>query len=205
MQGMRRFRTCRAAGIVALTLVAGVTAAGCARLGIQPDPDPSEVVTLPDSMVLMPVADARSNPYTHGEVRHYVREAAGKVLTKKGYVIVPHHVLEGAERPPLDGIGDMTGPELAALGPDEAQWLLFVSVTKVSEGYDSAGEAFHIGVAGIVVNREDGSILWRSAGSGQASKRGGLLRLLPPTPPERNAVYDAMQSLFAYVPSAGAS
>ena len=87
-----------------------------------------------------------------------------------------YHVLEGAERPPLDGIGDMTGPELAALGPDEAQWLLFVSVTKVSEGYDSAGEAFHIGVAGIVVNREDGSILWRSAGSGQASKRGGLLK-----------------------------
>jgi hypothetical protein len=186
-------------------LVVGVIAAGCARLGIQPEPDPSQVVTLPDSMVLMPVADARPDPYSHGEIRHYAREAAGKVLAGKGYVVVPHHVLEGVERPPLAGIGDLTGPELAALGPEDAQWLLFISVTKVSEGYDSAGEAFQIGVAGMVVNREDGSILWRSAGTGHASKRGGLLRLFPPTPPEYNAVQDAMKSLFAYIPEAGTS
>lgn len=202
---MRGFSIHRVAHVAVWMLVAVATATGCARLGIQPDPDPSEVVTLPDSMVLMPVADARPDPYTHGEVRHYAREAAGKVLTKKGYVIVPHHVLEGAEPPPIAGIREMTGPELAALGPEEAEWLLFVSVTKVSQGYDAGGDAFQIGVTGIVVNREDGSVLWRSAGSGRSSKRGGLLRLLPPTPPEYNAVYDAMRSLFAYIPSAGTS
>ena len=202
---MRTFSIHRTVHVAALLLVVGVAVGGCARLGIGPEPDPSEVVVLPGSMVFMPVADARSDPYTHGEVRGYAREAAGRVLTKKGYALVPHHVIDGVESPPLADISDMSGTELAALGPDEAEWLLFVFVTKVLEGYDGAGETYQVGVGGIVVNREDGSILWQSSGSGRSTKRGGLLRLLPPTPVEYNAVYDAMQALFVYIPRAGAS
>jgi hypothetical protein len=182
-----------------------VLSTGCARLGIQPPPDPSEVVALPESMVLMPVADDRAEPYSHGEVRNYVREAAGKVLAKKGYVVVPYQALEGVDSSPVQGIVNLTGDELAALGPEGAEWLLFVSVTKIVEGYDSSGPALDIGVTGIVVNRNDGTVLWRSAGSSRSSKRGGLLRLLPPTPAGYNSAYDALQALFAYIPKAGAS
>ena len=177
----------------------------CARFGIQPPPEPGDVVRLPSEMILMPVADAREDPYTHGDVRRYVKEMTGDVLGKKGYVVLAHDVIGGGARPPLGGIADMTASELAQLGPDGSRWLLFVSINRIASGYDAGGEELQVFLSGLVVDKADGTVLWQSAGSGRASRRGGFLRLIPPTPPEYNAVYDAVKTLFDYVPRAETS
>jgi hypothetical protein len=161
--------------------------------------DEAAAPTLPSDLVLMPVADARESQFEDVELSRYVRDAAVRVLKRKGYTALPRDEMEkeglAAPRNPQD----MAAHELAALAPPGVDNLLFLAVTEVRRGYDFGGEQYDVTLSGVVVDARMKTILWRDTGSGRTSL-GGFLRIFAPSSPAYDAIYEALQNLFRDVP-----
>jgi hypothetical protein len=152
-----------------------------------------------DELILMPIVDQRENRLDKFEVGRYVRTATDKVLTKKGYTVLSSRHLDGSERPPFEGIDGMSARELANLGPDGSELLLFIVVRDVTHAYDALGEEYHVRLSGLLVDRSEERVLWRDKSSGDTNFF-GFMSLLTLPGSQYDAVYEALMNLFRTVP-----
>lgn len=161
--------------------------------------DSASALLLPASLVLMPVGDERDARFEDVELSRYVRDAAVRVLGRKGYTALPRDEIEKEGLPAPRHIDDMTASDLAALAPPGAEGLLFLTVTRVRREYGYGGEQYDVSLSGILVSPITQTIVWRGSGSGRTSL-GGFLRVLSPSSPAYDAIYEALQHLFRDVP-----
>jgi hypothetical protein len=154
---------------------------------------------LPMDLVLMPIGDERPDRFEDVELSRYVRDAAIRVLARKGYQAVPRDEVarEGLAAP--RDLDRMSGTDLAALGPAGAEGLLFLAITRADHGYNFGGEDYTVTLSGVVVRPDARRVVWRDSGSGNTNL-GGFLRIFSPRSPAYDAIYEALQNLFRDVP-----
>lgn len=191
----------RAARFVILaSLVASLVTSACApRQGGSGGAHGEPAIDLPAALVLMPVGDARDDRFEDVDLTRYVRDAAVRVLGRKRYAVVPRDEIEEDGLPALRKPADMTASELAALAPPGAEALVFLSLTRVRQEYGDGGPQYEVTLSGTIVNPSTQTIVWRGTGSGRTSL-GGFLRILSPSSPAYDAIYEALQHLFRDVP-----
>jgi hypothetical protein len=183
-------------GVVVATLVAG---GGCASRRAAAYADPALGQTLTEQIVLMPIVDQRAERFDPFDVARDVRVAAPRVLAKKGYTAVAAASLDGAGRPPFEGFESLSARELAALGPEGGETLLFLGVTEVRHTYGGGGDEYRVRVTGTLVDKRSQRVLWRDSGSG-TTNFGGLLSVMTPEGSRHDAVYEALTRLLRTVP-----
>ena len=154
---------------------------------------------LPIDLVLMPIGDERPDRFQDVELSRYVRDAAVRVLARKGYQAVPRDELARKGIAAPRDLDQMSGADLAALGPDGADGLLFLAITRADHSYTFGGEDYAVTLSGVVVQPDARRIVWRDSGSGNTSL-GGFLRIFSPRSPAYDAIYQALQNLFRDVP-----
>jgi len=157
------------------------------------------VPPLPAELVLMPISDERAQRFEDVEVSRYVRDAAVRVLARKGYAAVPRDEIAGRGLAAPQNLEEMTASDLAALAPKGADGLLFLSLTRVDRGYTYGGDDYAVSVSGVVVDADTRTIVWRGSGSGRTSL-GGFFHVFSPRSPAYDAVYSALKNLFRTVP-----
>jgi hypothetical protein len=191
---MRRRTPAFAAAVLSALLLAA-----CSTERSTKDGAAEQAPLLPVDLVLMPIGDERPDRFKDVELSRYVRDAAIRVLARKGYQAVPRDELEREGLAAPRDLDEMSGADLAALGPDDADGLLFLSITRANRGYTFGGEDYSIVLTGMVVHPAARSIIWRDSGSGNTSL-GGFLRIFAPRSPAYDAIYEALQDLFRDVP-----
>ena len=154
---------------------------------------------LPVDLVLMPIGDERADRFEDVEHSRYVRDAAIRVLARKGYQVVPRDELAREGLAAARDLDEMSGAELASLGPANADGLLFLEITRADRGYTFGGEDYSVTLSGVVVSADARSVVWRDRGQGNTSL-GGFLRIFSPRSPAYDAIYQALQNLFRDVP-----
>jgi hypothetical protein len=185
---------------VLASLVASLLVSACAsRQTGSSGADGEQVLTLPASLVLMPVGDERDARFEDVELSRYVRDAAVRVLGRKGYTALPRDEIEKGGLPAPRHIESMEPGELAALAPPGAEGLLFLSLTRARREYGYGGPQYDVTLSGLIVSPNTKTIIWRGSGSGRTSL-GGFLRILSPSSPAYDAIYEALQHLFRDVP-----
>jgi hypothetical protein len=147
----------------------------------------------------MPVGDERESRFEDVELSRYVRDAAVRVLGRKGYTALPRDEIEKKGLPAPRDIDHMAASDLAALAPPGADGLLFLTLTRVRREYGYGGAQYDVTLSGIVVSPNTRTIVWRGSGSGRTSL-GGFLRVLSPSSPAYDAIYEALQHLFRDIP-----
>jgi hypothetical protein len=76
--------------VVLASLVTSLAMSACApRQSGSTGADGEQALDLPASLVLMPVGDARDDRFEDVEFSRYVRDAAVRVLGRKGYSAIP--------------------------------------------------------------------------------------------------------------------
>jgi hypothetical protein len=186
--------------VVLASLVTSLAMSACApRQSGTSGADGEQTLNLPGSLVLMPVGDARDDRFEDVELSRYVRDAAIRVLGRKGYAAMPRDEIEKEGLSALRKPDDMTASELAALAPPGAEALVFLSVTRVRREYGYGGPQYDVTLSGTIVSPSTQTIIWRGTGSGRTSL-GGFLRMLSPSSPAYDAIYEALQHLFRDVP-----
>ena len=194
-QNRARMQPIRRRLLACLVVALLLSACSAEKRSVADAPPPS----IPTELVLMPVADAREANFEDVEISRYVRDAAIRVLGRKGYTAMPRDELDkeglAAPRDPAS----MAASELAALAPPGADHLLFLVVTRVREGYDFGGPEYDVSLSGLVVDASSKTVVWRGSGSGRTSL-GGFLRIFAPSSPAYDAIYEALQHLFRDVP-----
>jgi len=186
--------------VILASLVVALAMSACApRQKGSSGADGEQALDLPASLVLMPIGDAREDRFADVELSRYVRDAAVRVLGRKGYAAMPRDEIEKeglvAPRKP----DEMTASELAALAPPGAEALVFLSIARARREYGYGGPQYDITLSGIIVSPRTQAIVWRGSGSGRTSL-GGFLRILSPSSPAYDAIYEALQHLFRDVP-----
>ena len=161
--------------------------------------DGAPELILPASLVLMPVGDEREARFEDVELSRYVRDAAVRVLGRKGYTALPRDEIEKQGLPAPRDIDHMVVSDLAALAPPGADGLLFLTLKRVRREYGYGGEQYDVTLSGIIVSPKTRTVVWRGSGSGRTSL-GGFLRVLSPSSPAYDAIYEALQHLFRDVP-----
>ena len=185
--------------LFALTVLAALLLAGCAAGNGAKEQAAEAAPLLPVDLVLMPVGDERADRFEDVELNRYVREAAIRVLARKGYQAIPRDAVAHEGQAAARALDEMTGTELAALGPDGASALLFLAITRAEHSYTYGGDDYTVTLSGVVVTPSTRSIVWRDSGSGRTSL-GGFLRIFSPRSPAYDAIYQALQHLFHDVP-----
>lgn len=188
---------------ISLAAVAALSAILLAACAANRDADSAkgehEALPLPAELVLMPIGDERAERFEDVELPRYVRDAAVRVLAGKGYAAVPRDdVAKSGLAAPQD-IDKMTPAELAALAPNGASTLLFLSLTRVERAYTFGGEDYDVTLSGVVVDAATKKVLWRGMGSGRTSL-GGFFHVFSPRGPAYDAIYGALKNLFRTVP-----
>jgi hypothetical protein len=191
MMGTRR------AGWTGVLLVMAIVG-GCAT-GTERAPSGEPGLVLPAELVIMPVGDDRDPRENAVDVTREVRNAASRILAKRGYVALARDEIAPGAVPAPRNLSAAQGRDLAPLGPRDSGALVFVAVTGVEEGYDYGGDNYVVKVVGVVVDPVTSRILWKSTGFGRTSL-GGFMRIFAPQSSSYDAVYDAVKNLFRTLP-----
>ena len=188
-------------GLVLASVAVGlsVVLGGCAGRDVDAGTGAPPALVLPTELILMPITDERPPKPDAVDISRDVRNAAVRLLGKRGYVATPRDELEkeGVAAPPT--LHGATGADLAKLAPPNAGPLVFVAVDRVDEGYGYGGEEYHVVISSVIVDAKSSQIVWRGTGTGSTSL-GGFLRIFSPQSTTYDAVYEAVRDLFRHLP-----
>jgi hypothetical protein len=161
--------------------------------------DPSFEAPVVAEIKVLPMVDARADKSQVSDFEKHVRQKAIKALQKKAYVV-------GATETVGD-VGEIVEEDLRApdaawvkkLGPSDARWVLLLMLLdlKTKVVFGSTGNAE---IAGVLCDKEAGTIVWRDKGIGRAGQ-GGLIGMAMKGSMDESALDAAVSNLLASVPS----
>lgn len=128
-----------------------------------------------DSIVLLPVVDARKDKSFETNLDQKIRTPIRKILEKKGYsVITPDKFSKENHQVTPEEIIEMDIAELSTLDPSDAKILLIVYVEDVSDAYVVLAHTFKIEASAVLIDKINHSLLWKDKAVG-VSGQGGLI------------------------------
>jgi len=177
---MNKFRFIRAANAACLLFCSML--AGC--VAQEPVYVEAEFVkSPPDTMVLLPVVDARKDK-SASDVdlqKDVARPLLGR-LASRGYTIIAadrYAYAEGKELTSAE-IVDMDAAELAKLGPPDARFLMICFVEDVSQSNVVLGKTIKVEISAVVVDKQRACYVWKDKHVDSRGGMGGLAVQLVP-------------------------
>lgn len=145
---------------------------GCATTHYPIKLDPAFEEKNVRTIALLPVVDRRRDRSIEIDLEYEINARATKQLTRRGYNVlqVPVSLLDEAGN--FDAILDMESTYLATLGPAEADAVMAIYVDDVFSSYKVFSYVFKIDVLGTLVDKRDGTELWRDKGIGNFGQAG---------------------------------
>jgi hypothetical protein len=151
-----------------------------------------------DPIFVLPAVDSRIDKESPIDLETQVRHAGVEILRARGY-----RAELGASAADAGEIidEDLRSPQPAwvkSLAGDGARWIMIVELIDVSSQltFGSTGNAE---VAGYLFDAEDGKLVWRDKGVGQAGQ-GGLLGMVVVAAMDDAALSAAMSNLLSSMP-----
>jgi hypothetical protein len=158
-----------------ITISAVFLISGCAtktpKIPIFWDPGFAEMSV--KSITIMPIVDRRADKSFELDAEDIIDEAKS-VLEKKGYAVKVADSFKPGETISNEGILEMESAELASLGAQDAQYLLYVYIEDAVSSYKVMAHTFKIEATASLLSKERKSEIWRDKGLGQAGQ-GGLI------------------------------
>jgi len=158
-------------------------------------PDPKFLAI--DQITIIPIVDLRVDKKDNINLDNLAKTAAGD-LKQRNYATV----LSGAKGVAGDiaeeDLNDAKPEWVKRLGPAEARWVMVIGLGDVHSKitFGSTGNAE---VTGFLFDKQDGSVLWKGTGVGQAGQ-GGLLGMAFKGMMSEAAIESAFMNLFGSIP-----
>jgi hypothetical protein len=153
-----------------------------------------------DLITLMPVIDVRPDPFAYVRIVSQARSAGERILSGKGFTVVSEILSTPGKQYGSSELAAMSDAELATLGPEERENLLFIYVEKLEYGYGEGAAGSRVTVSAVLISRSEKQAIWRDRAVGDSSLE-GLLTVLSGASTEYQAVYQALRALFSTMPS----
>ncbi|MFT4571375.1 MAG: hypothetical protein ACI8TX_002483 [Hyphomicrobiaceae bacterium] len=183
--------------ILVLLAAATLLASGCvpSRRAIQLDGGFAENPS--QSVVLLPVVDARFEKLDHVLVSRNVRDAMVLFLREKNYVVKTERSFAVAPRAEL---GDLSIEELVSLAPEGTQDpIAIVQVERLQRETEELGLTYRITVSGFLIDPVTKVVLWQDRTVGMSSLN-GLLTVFSRGAGHYEAALNAVRSLLVSLP-----
>jgi len=189
---MRR-RTC-VSGIAAMLLLL----AGC---GFQRTPlvlDESLRAEDVDEVLVLPVIDARPDPFEDVRVARNVGDAMVRFLRERGYFTLAADSYRERPTGPLD-LHVASPAQLIPLAPEDAKFFVVVQVESLKPGVDEGGQTYDARLSAVMVDRPHGRVVWRDVATA-SSTLNGMLTVFSRGSRQYEAAVNASKALVETLP-----
>jgi hypothetical protein len=161
-----------------------------------PPPDPRFVAI--DQIAILPVVDLRAGKKDKVNLES-LRKTTEGVLKRKNYTAIRTDNAGTAGEIVEEDLNDARPEWIKRLGPPESRWVMVVGLGDVhsSMTFGSTGNAQ---VIGFLFDKQDGSVLWKGTGVGQAGQ-GGLAGMMMKGMMKGEALDNAMFNLLGSFPN----
>jgi hypothetical protein len=176
-------------------LVLAVLPVNCFGKNHELPPDPRFAAI--DQVVVLPVVDARAGKKDNVNLES-LRKSAISNLKRKNYAVDQTDNAGTAGEILEEDLNDAKPEWIKRLGPPEARWVMVVELNEAHSNitFGSTGNAE---VAGFLFDKQDGSVLWKGTGIGQAGQ-GGLMGMAMKGMMTGAALDSAMANLLSGIP-----
>ncbi len=179
-----------------ILLVIAACAVECAakkRAEFPPDP---RFATIQEILVL-PIIDTRAGKKASVNMTH-LQHGVVSVLKKKHYSAGPASTAGGNGQIDIEDLESPAPEWVKKLGPADARWVMVVCLDDVTSKmtFGSTGNAE---VSGYLFDKDNGGLIWKGKGVGQAGQ-GGLAGMMMKGTMKGAALDSALFSLLASVP-----
>ena len=127
-----------------------------------------------NSICVLPIIDERKDKSYKVDFTDKILQQIQKTIETKGYNVEAANNFSEAKRVTIPEILEMTSEELSQLGPSSAQTILFIYLEDVASRYLVMSYTFKMELRAVLIDKKDGTILWRDKGVGSAGQ-GGLI------------------------------
>jgi hypothetical protein len=164
------------------------------RHELPPDPRFAAI----DQIVILPVIDARAGKKDKVNLESLGKTTAG-VLKRKNYTAIRTDNTGTAGEIVEEDLNDARPEWIKRLGPPEARWVMVIGLGEIHSSltFGSTGNAE---VIGFLFDKQDGSVLWKGTGVGQAGQ-GGLAGMAMKGMMKGEALDNAMGNLLGSFPN----
>jgi hypothetical protein len=128
----------------------------------------------PESIVLMPVVDARKDPSSKVDMEGDILKPTKVALEKKGYSVTVSRDFSNSRTITPQEVATMRLSDLSQLGPAEAPFLLFLYLEDLEYTYAVIYKNIKIGLSGVIVQKEPEKYVWRDKQTTQTADVGLL-------------------------------
>jgi len=194
---MRR-RTC-VFGIVPMLLVL----AGCGSARAPLVLDESLRAEDVDEVLVLPVIDARPDPYEDVRVARNVGDAMVRFLRERGYFTLAAESYRERPTGPLD-LHVATPAQLIPLAPEDAKFFVLVQVESLKPGVDESGQTYDARLSAVMVDRPRNRVVWRDVATA-SSTLNGMLTVFSRGSRQYEAAVNASKALVETLPDRSAS
>lgn len=158
-------------------------------------PDPRFVAI--DQIVILPVVDTRPGKKDNVNLQS-LRKSAMNNLKRKNYAVDQTDNKGTAGDILEEDLNDAKPEWIKRLGPQQARWVMVVGLSEAHSKitFGSTGNAE---VIGFLFDKQDGSVLWKGTGIGQAGQ-GGLMGMAMKGMMTGAALDNAMRNLLSGIP-----
>jgi hypothetical protein len=160
-----------------------------------PPPDPKFLAI--DQIVILPVVDARAGKKDNVNLET-LRNSAKSDLKSKNYRFSVSDTTGKTGDIVQEDLDDSKPEWIKGLGPSDARWVMVLGLgdvhSKVTFGSSGNAEVF-----GFLFDKQDGSVLWKGTGVGQAGQ-GGLLGMAMKGTMSTSAIQTAVANLMVGIP-----
>jgi len=172
-----------------------VLSANC--LGGRPKPAPDPRFLAIDQIAILPVVDTRAGKKEKVNFES-LRKTTVNNLKGKNYVVSLTEDTGKVGEIVEEDLNDSKPEWIKGLGPSEARWVIVVGLSDVHSEvtFGSTGNAV---VFGFLFDKQDGSVLWKGTGIGQAGQ-GGLMGMAMKGMMKGAALDSAMANLLVGIP-----
>lgn len=173
--------------------------AGCApslKQGIYLSPDfQKSTIT---ELEILPAVDSRIDKKIEVDFQKKIREAAAKILKKKGYKVQMSDDIGDVGQIKDEDLKAADSQWIKRLGPAGSRYVMVLCLIDVTTKltFGSTGNAE---LAGYLYDKEAGIIIWRDKGIGRAGQ-GGLIGMAVKGSMGNEAILASLKNLFASIP-----
>lgn len=126
-----------------------------------------------DEVVVLPVIDARPSRFEQVQVARNVEDATVRFMRERGYFTLSADKFRERPAGPLDL--HLAGPDqLVPLAPEDSRYFMLVQVERLEPGSDEGAQTYDARVAGVLVDRKRGRVVWRDVASASSTLNGML-------------------------------
>jgi hypothetical protein len=187
---MKKYLSCLCIGTMVLLSLSPACVAKRAKL--PPDPRFASI----EQIVILPVVDNRAGKKDKVSLES-LRKAAINNLKHKKYEVSASDST-GVGELLIDDLNDANPSWVKRLGPADSRWVMVVGLddvhSKITFGSTGNAEVF-----GFLFDKQDGSVVWKSTGVGQAGQ-GGLMGMAFKGMMSGAALDNAMANLMSGIP-----